>query len=428
MASIAAPLAHIKQHLTQVLPASLILQILASLNVVWRKRKLDPVLTVHLLLLQLLGDVAFASLRHVAGVAVSAQALCKAQQKLPLELLLRLVETLSPHAAPCGRSYRRHRVVLADGMSFLVDDTPALGNHFGRSKNHRGTGQNYPVPKLLALMDHASGMLIKVIALPWARQEATCLTRLLKALMPGDLLLADRGLVGFVPLAYMTRQGLEGLFRLPRRWAVKGKTRAKAAHRLIHRLGKQDLLVQWTRENKPRWLSRRRFAALPEHLELRQIAFRLGRQGFRPTWAYVLTTLTDPVTYPAQELVELYAQRWQVEVYFRDLKQTLGFKKLRARTIAGVRKQIVGLVIAYNLLRHITVKAAHEQQVTPDRISFTDALAWLWWSTSDTLERLVVNPRRRRPTQPRLTKTRRRFGRLSRPRKTYVKPPSECRL
>ena len=117
-----------------------------------------------------------------------------------------------------------------------------------------------------------------------------------------------------------------------------------------------------------------------EVLTLRQISFRVYRKGFRVQWAWIITTLLDPEKYPAQELIELYSQRWQVEVYFRDLKKTLGIGMISARTATGVRKEILAFVLLYNLVRRVMQQAAIAQGVSADRVSFIDALRWLLWS------------------------------------------------
>ncbi len=55
----------------------------------------------------------------------------------------------------------------------------------------------------------------------------------------------------------------------------------------------------------------------------------------------LVTTLLDPVVYPAIELAELYAQRWQIETNLRHLKQTLRMDVLRTKTVAGVQKELL---------------------------------------------------------------------------------------
>jgi hypothetical protein len=442
-----AALTQVKAQLDHRLPPALIGQLCRELGYRWRQRHLDPATTVYVVLLQLLAGVALAGLRHVAQLPLSAQAFCKARMRLPLQLWMRLVEYSARGAEPAPADadlWKGRPLILVDGTSFETADTPPLARRYGHGKNQRGTSQAFPIPKLLCALDRYSGRLLKVIALPWSRQEATCLHRLFKALADKSLLLADRAFAGFAQLALLLEEArdLAALFQLPRGQVV-GDPRCKVRHgrktrrgrqarRRRQRLGKQDLLVQWERQalRRPGWLSLRRWQALPQQLTLRQIAFRITRKGHRTQWAWLLTTLTDPKQYPAGELVQLYGQRWQVEVCFRDLKQSLGCRHLSARTVDGVRKQLLALVLLYNLVRGVMSQAAQQQGVEPDRISFIDAMRWLLWSSpGQALERLVVNPSRPRATQPRRLKhSRHRYPQLNGPRQSLVKPACEAKL
>ena len=430
MASIAPALERIKQQLQEAVSGKMILDVFAEQGVGWRKRKLSPVLNVQLLLLQLLAHVAFSALRHVAGLDVSPQAICQARQRIPLKVFLQIVESFCRRCMERfkpARDFHHHRVVLVDATSFLAPDTPELSTRLGKAKNQRGTSQWYPVPKLLALLDASTGLIYQVIALPWARQERTCLTRLFKRLSPGDLILGDRGLVGFCQMFMLQAHQLEACMRLPRWQVVFGKGRANRLTR--RKLGQQDKLMWWNKsDRRPTWLSRRKWGELPGQLTLRQISFRICRRGYRTQWAWLITTLLDPEKYPAEEIVALYTRRWQVEVYFRDLKQTLGMKQLRSRSLQGVRKEIVGFVLLYNLIRCAIADAAARQHTDPERISFKDAMLWLLYS-ADPEATLRINARRVRPTQPRMIKQgRRRYACLRRPRDHFQRPAYEARL
>lgn len=437
---VGSALAQVKGRLDQLVATQEIEQTCRHLGHRWRKRLLDPATTVHLMLLQLLAGVAMAGLRHVARIDVSAQALCRAKMRLPLALLTHLVARSAARPSPPSSQqqqspssdWRGHPVALADGTGLATPDTPDLADRYGRPGNHKGASRGFPAAKLLAALDLHTGLILKVIALPWARQERACLTRLLAALARGTILLGDRGLVGFAQLALMHLAGVHGLLRLPRQVVVVG--RGKGARRRLERLGKQDLLVSWVRQGlvRPKWMSRRRWLALGPELTLRQIAFRITRPGYRTRWAWVVTTLTDPAAYPAEELVALYARRWQVEVCFRELKQGLGLTRVSARTVAGVRKEVLAFVLLYNLVRQVMLESAARQAVTPDRVSFTDALRWLLWSSSpqEPPPTLRVNkPRRHRPTQPRMLKhARKRYTQLNRSRQCLLKPPCQAKL
>jgi hypothetical protein len=428
MATVSTCLQQVKAHLQELIAEKDILQICRNLGHVWRDRVLNPPNTVHLFLLQLLANVAMQGLRHVAGIPVSAQAICKAKMRLPLQLLVRLV-ALSVPEEPSQSLWRGLQVFLADGMSFLTADRPALTKKFGKASNQRGISNGYPVPKLLALMDFAGGFIHKVITLPAARQEFTCLSRLFAAIGANGLLLGDRGLVSFAHLALLLKAGIHGCFRLPRWQMATG--RGRPSRRLIKRLGKQDLLVRWTACQRPSWLSGKRWKALAERkLVLRQIAYRVHRPGFRVQWAWIITTLLDPQQYPAEELIQLYNKRWQIEVYFRDLKRSLGLQIIAARTVAGVQKEVLVFVLLYNLIRRVMQQAAIQQHTTADRISFVDALRWLLYSTpGQTIAKLRVNDIRKRRSPPRSIKRgRHRFPQLNGSRAELSKPLCEVKL
>lgn len=430
MATIGRALGQVKSHLEQFVPAAQIEDLCLQNRHAFRRRKQrGPAGTVHLMLLQLLAAVSMAGLRHVAKVKVTKQAIGKARKALPLRIWMELVRRVCP-PGPGLSAWHGLRVMMADAMSFLTEDTPQLADKYGKARNGKPSADHgRPTPKLLALVDLAGGFIHQVIALPWARQERVCLARLLKACGPNALLLGDRGLVGFAQVALMLAAGVHCCLRLPRWLVVHG--RGKANHRRLKRLGKQDLLVSWRKSSAGvSWMSKRAWKALPGELVLRQISFRITRKGFRTKWAWIITTLTDPTLYPAQELVELYGKRWQIEVYFRDLKRTLKLRQTRARDVAGVRKELLAFVVLYNLVRQVMLRAAARQGVEPDRISFVDALRWLLWSeVGEQLIDLIVNPRRSRGTQPRMLKHgRRKYARLNKPRHRLAKPACEAKL
>src|SRR5262249_45122272 len=131
----------------------------------------------------------------------------------------------------------------------------------------------------------------------------------------------------------------------------------------------------------------------------------------------LVTTLLDPERCPAEELAQLYFQRWQVEVNIRHLKQTLRLDVLRSKTVDGIKKELCMIALAYNLVRLIMVEAAHRQEVAPDRISFVDALRWLCSvRPGEPLPKLNVHHPRLR-VQPRVRKRRpKQYPVMKRPR------------
>jgi len=88
---------------------------------------------------------------------------------------------------------------------------------------------------------------------------------------------------------------------------------------------------------------------------MRQIKVTITTPGFRTKTLYLLTTLLDEKRYPASLIAELYRQRWRVELYFRDLKTTLGMDIIQSKTPEMVTKEIQMFFIAYNVIRLLII-------------------------------------------------------------------------
>ena len=134
--------------------------------------------------------------------------------------------------------------------------------------------------------------------------------------------------------------------------------------------------------------------------------------------------------YPKGQIADLYGVRWSVETHFAELKTTLRMRKVKSQTPAGVQKELAVYALVYNLVHGVMLRAARRQGVTPDRISFVDALRWLLWSSpGDDLPVLVVNPVRKRRTPARRIKAgRHRFAQLNGTRAATSKPPCKAKL
>ena len=137
-------------------------------------------------------------------------------------------------------------------------------------------------------------------------------------------------------------------------------------------LGDDDLLIHWP---KPKWnkrlsYTRAEWEGLPDYLVLRQIKVTITQPGFRKQSYYLITTLTDVTPYSAHDLADLYYQRWDVELFFRDLKTTMDMDVLRCLTPQMVRKEILMHWIVYNTIRLLMWEAATELNDQPRQISF----------------------------------------------------------
>ena len=159
-----------------------------------------------------------------------------------------------------------------------------------------------------------------------------------------------------------------------------------------------------------------------------------------------MTTLLDPVAYPADQLIGLYARRWHLELALRHLKTTMGMELLRCQTPDMAEKELLAYLVAYNLIRCLMAQAVAEAGVQMDRLSFkgtVDAVRqytpaihkarskaqrqFLCHELLQTIIRDLV-PLRPHRQEPRAVKRRpKAYQLLNKPRHLFQEVPHRCR-
>jgi len=437
MAIILCAIAQIKADVAALLEATTIERLCREIGYGWRDRILTPVVTVHGFLMQVLhGNTACDHVPHLLGKSFTGEAYCQARRRLPLALFERLLDAVIHSLASCrdaAATWCGHRVWLLDGSSCSMPDTPELQEAFGQpGAQTRGCG--FPVAHLLTLFHAGTGLLQKMVVAPLRTHDMADAWRMHPELRVGDVVLADRGFCSYAHLALLACQGLFGVFRLhqkvitsfckgrlhipPQKHAWCKGLRDLPRSSWVRWLGRFDQCVEYFKPKKaPRWMTAEAYVTLPSSLLVRELRFAITVPGFRPKEITLVTTLLDPIRYPAEELAQLYFDRWRVEVNLRHLKQTLHLDVLRCKTVDGIRKELCMIALAYNLVRLVMLTAAHRQDVPPDRVSFVDALRWLCHARPrEPLADLIVWPVRHR-VEPRVRKRRpKEFPLMQRPR------------
>jgi len=304
------------------------------------------------------------------GPSISAQdgAYCRAKARLPVSEFpkaLAATAQAADQAAPARTGLQGRRVKAADGSTLTLADTPK--NRAAYPALH-SPEPNFPMLRVVVLFSLLSGAILSLASGNLHAAELPLFSQLLNQLVPGDILLADRGFANFILLALLQKlnRGIDFIGRSARQ--VDGRRRLK-------RLGKQDWLVQWQRSPNPSlWLPLAQWRALPEHMTLRLVRGSLYRKGFRVRQVTLVTTLLDPQLYPAQEILQAYLRRWRLEMCLDDLKTTLEMERLRSRSPEMVQREVYAHLIAHNLIRYTMAQAATQQTVPLERISFKGTL------------------------------------------------------
>jgi hypothetical protein len=441
--SIAATVGRIKRDPAGVLDRARIHGVCEELGHAWRERELDPATTLALFLQQVLhGNCPCSEVRHLpgAGGSFTGSAYCDARKRLPLAvyqaMLTEAVDAALPATWRDGHLWLGlHRVFLIDGSTFSMPDTPELREAFGMASG-QAPGCGFPVAHLLVLFSAGTGLLLDAWAGPLRTGDVAQVPEAAGHLLPSDVVLGDDSFSSYVHLALLSRDKLHGLFpahhkrivsfRPHRPHCPEGKKAVAGMprSRWVKSLGKDDQLVEYFKPGQgPRWMSQAEYDALPDSIIVRELRRPVrGPAGNRVTLT-IVTTLTDPDLYPADELVALCLRRWDVETNIRHLKTTMGMDVLRCKTEAGVRKELAMFCIAYNLVRVVMLQAAQRQEVPVARVSFADALKWMRHARpGGVMPDLVVNPHRPGRAEPRCKKRRaKQFDLMNKPRNVLRK-------
>jgi len=296
-------------------------------------------------------------------VSEDTGAYCVARGRLPFEILARLRCAVAAHASKAEELWNGFCVRVIDGTGISMPDTLRNQRAYPQSAEQK-PGCGFPFMKIVGIFSLSTGALLDYARGNKHQHELRLLHRLLDFFRPGDLVLADRGFSCYTLLALLWRKKVPALLRLHH--ARSGDLRRGK------RLGKHDRLLVWRKPQnwERRYLSQALWRCLAPELSVRILRYALRRPGFRTRSLTLVTTLLDPELYPAEQLALLYARRWQIELWFRDLKTSMGMEVLRCQSPKMVHKELDMFFIAYNLVRCLMLRAATDHQVDVQRLSF----------------------------------------------------------
>lgn len=341
---------------------------------------------------------------------VAASAVPKARARLGTEPLAWLFTRCADewgHASANAHPWRGLALYGVDGSTLRVADSDENRAFFGGTKTHRGIS-GYPLVRLAALMALRSHLLTSVAFGAYDNGEHIYANDLWPSVPNDSLTILDKGFFAAGVLIPLARSGQQ------RHWLVPAKSNLRS--RVVQRFGPRDLLVEMDVSRQ----ARAKDPTLPKTWRARAITYQ--RKGFRPRT--LLTSLLDAEQYPANEIVALYHERWELELGFAEIKTHMLEREetLRSKSPAAVEQEIWGVLLAYNLVRLEMERVADEAGVEPTRISFVAALhlivdEWMWLAVTSpgaipsrlrdlrsNLKRFILPPRRSERRYPRAVK------------------------
>jgi hypothetical protein len=270
------------------------------------------------------GEVAGAIvMRHLSrkgGLAAGGAMLEAAQMSeaaysqrragLPVGLFERLCTmALGPIASPeyePDAFVHGQRVVALDGTTFQMANTEAILGKVAKRKS--GDAENgFPLLQMVVSIEVATYAPLSA-RVSTERSEVAMLEELAAELPERCLVIADRGF-GTAPSAFklercLRPKGSDFLLRIRENLNVEQGERLADGSHIVH---------------MPLYDPEHRGMVL-EEVKLREIHLILITRDKREVKLRFWTSLTNAETHPSEMLGELYAARWEIEGYFRSLK------------------------------------------------------------------------------------------------------------
>ena len=292
----------------------------------------------------------FAS-RQMAAPDEDTSAYCRARMRLPIKLLLKAARFMVHKvcASADASAQQQGRLLVMDGTAITLQDTVANREAYADAPGQK-PGCGFPLMKLVALFDLRTGAWLASVKCGQRRHDAALAWRLLKHLRAGDILIADRGFCSYAFIAVLQGRGVAVIMRQHQK-----RTTDMSRGR---RLGAGDRLQSWTKAKQcPQALHTGRHAALPEQLAIRLIEVNVAQRGHRTTKVYLATTLLDAHVWSATQIAALYLRRWEVELFFADIKTSQHMDMLRCKSPHMIARELLMHMIAYNVVRYLMTQA-----------------------------------------------------------------------
>src|SRR6266850_2550933 len=265
---------------TNVLTEDVITQALAAVGG-WLDRVFSPLVTLWVFLGQVLSadhSCRAAVARLIAHRLARGQRPCSAETGAYCQARQRLPESFFAGAAcSVGRGlddqadrrwrWKGRRVYLFDGTTVTMPDTRENQAAYPQVYNQK-PGLGFPIARVGAVISLACGAVVNLGFSRYAGKgqgEVSLLRRLWDVLAPGDVLLGDRLMSGWVGMHLLKERGVDTVSRL--------SAHRRADFRKGTRLGKDDHLVVWRKPTSIRSVDRRAYNSLPDSITVREIWF-----------------------------------------------------------------------------------------------------------------------------------------------------------
>jgi hypothetical protein len=242
------------------------------------------------------------------------------------------------------------RFAHVDGTQVRTPHSDELIDAVGIQTNGPNASSHYPNAKCVVVLEAGTQRVLdyelcrckavgKDQELVLAREERDGWSRVRDETLKGHVVIADCGFASYDDFADMSDRGKHFIIAVPKSWKLVRLFKAR----------KQSIAtISLPLPSDP-----------TRTVNVRVFTIKDGEGNTR----YVATNLEHPFT--LSELRRLYKTRWSIEVWFRYAKEFLALRRLRSRTLHGVRLEILAVLIFMQAVAVLRARVAqHVNDIT----------------------------------------------------------------
>ncbi len=270
-------------------------------------------------------------LKHLGITAPSRSTLAYANAHRPWQLYRAVFQELLARCQPLAKGRRKFRFKnkLVSLDSTVIDLCATLFDwaHFRRTKG---------AVKLHCLLDH-DGYLPSVVVITEGKRHDVRVARTLR-FDPGTIVVMDRGYVDYAWFGRLTTAGVFFVTRL----------KDNAVYRVVERRRVPERSAV-LRDEVIALTGGAAATAGPPQLRRVEVA--------DPDKGGTLVFLTNHLALGATTIAAIYKDRWQIELFFKALKQNLKIKTFVGTSANALKVQVWTALIALLLLKYLQLRA-----------------------------------------------------------------------
>jgi len=297
--------------------------------------------------------------------SISTSGYCKARNRLSASGIKNLTKEIAQKneiKVNKNWKFRGRDVYLIDGTTLTMPDTEKNQKKYPQSKSQK-EGLGFPICRVVSIISLSTGLIIDANIGKYSGKETgeqALLRTMLHNFKKGDIVLADAMYSTYTLLAYMIEKEIDIVF------VQNGARSRKTDFTQGEILSSNDHIITINApKNIPSWMNKQEVDELPKTLKIREINI---------SGKVLITTILCPKIITVKTVRNLYKERWNIEVDFRNIKSTLDLHSFNCKSPEMIIKEMWINFLAYNIIRTLMLESALYSKILPRQISFKNSL------------------------------------------------------